>query len=106
MRDHGSIPTIGRQSRSPAPLAPLPHHPPILFAAVRAPLAPAVLPPAVNWVKMWPLGRRLALRDSGLMLIRRLLTRLLPPHLRPPILLAAIRTLLPPAFTPPVVIFV
>ena len=57
---------------------------------------------------MWPLGRRLALalHDSGLMPIRRLLALLSPPHLRPPILLATVRTLLPPASTPPVVIFV
>jgi len=106
MRDHGSIPTIACQSRSPAPLSPPPHHPLIPFTAVQAPLEPASLPSVVNRVKMWPLGRRLALRDSGLMLIHRLLARLLPPHLRPPILLATIRTLLPPAFTPPVVIFV
>ena len=41
MRDHVSIPTIGHQSRSHAPLSPPPHHPPIPFAAVRAPLAHA-----------------------------------------------------------------
>ena len=52
MRDHGSIPTIGRQSCSPAPLLLPPHHPLILFAAVQAPLVPASLPPIVNWVKM------------------------------------------------------
>jgi hypothetical protein len=106
MRDHGSIPTIGRQSCSPAPLAPPPHQPPISFSAVRAPLAPASFPPVVNRIKMWPLGRRLALGDSSLMPICCLLARLLPPRLCPPILLAAIRTLLPPASTPPVVIFV
>ena len=55
---------------------------------------------------MWQLGWRLALRDSGLMPISRLLARLLPPHLHPPIQLATIRTLLPPASTPSVVIFV
>ena len=41
MRDQVSIPTIGHQSRSHAPLSPPPHHPPIPFAAVRAPLAHA-----------------------------------------------------------------
>ena len=101
-------PPIARQSRSPAPLSPPHYHHPIPFATVRAPLAPASSPSAsvVNRVKMWPLGRRLALRDSGLMPIRRLLARLSPPHLCPPILLAPVRTLLSPASTPPVVIFV
>ena len=106
MRDHRSIPMITRQSHSPDPLSPPPHHPPIPFATVRAPLAPASLPSVINQVNMWPLGWRLALLNSGLMPIRRLLSCLSPPHLRPPILLAAIRTLLPSASTPPVVIFV
>ncbi len=106
MKDHRSIPTIGCQSRSPAPLSPPPHHPLIPFTAVQAPLEPASLPSVVNRVKMWPLGQRLALRDSGLMPMCRLLALLSPPHLRPLILLAAVRTLLPSASTPPVVIFV
>jgi hypothetical protein len=105
MRDHGFIPTM---SPSPAPLSPPPHHPLIPSVAVRASLVPASLPPVVNGINMWPLGWRRALHDSGssLMPIRRLLARLSPPHLRPPILLAAHHTLLPPASTPPVVIFV
>jgi hypothetical protein len=108
VRDHWSIPTIARQSCSPAPQSPPPHHPSIPFATVRAPLAPASLPSVVNRVKMWPLGWQLALRDSGLMPIRRLLARprLSLPHLHPPILLAAVRTLLPPASTPPVVVVI
>ena len=43
MRDHMSIPTVGRKSRLPAPLSPPPHRPLIPFAAVRAQLAPPVV---------------------------------------------------------------
>ena len=105
MRDHMSIPTIGRQSCSPPPLSLPPHRPPIPFAAVRAPLVPASKPPVVNWVNMRPLDWCLALRESGLMPIWRLLACLFPPHLHPPILLAALLTVLLPASTPPVVSF-
>jgi hypothetical protein len=94
MRDHGSIPTRGRQSRSLAPLSPPPHHPRIPFAAVRAPLAPASSPPVVNRVKMWPLCWRLALRNSGLMPICCLLACLSPPHLR---LISALQFCSPPS---------
>ena len=79
MRDHTSIPTTGRQIRSPFPPSPPPHRSPIPFAAVRAPLMPASKPPVVNWVNMRPLDWRLALRDSGLMPIRRLLACSSPP---------------------------
>jgi len=79
MRDHTSIPTTGRQIRSPFPPSPPPHRSPIPFAAVRAPLMPASKPPVVNWVNMRPLDWRLALRDSGLMPIWRLLACSSPP---------------------------